>query len=127
MLFWSQSALNSALPRVAEAKSFTEDFQVSGSSLSLYREMTHSSKRLSNNISLAAMAQQQVLAGVTFCLFKRTPIPQEEMQRAGKPEQTIWNCADFHPSVSCTGFFCARGPPGAGAGPSCLRVADDSY
>lgn len=53
--------LNSALPRVAEAKSFTEEFQVLGSSLSLFREMTHSSKRLSNNISLAAIAQQQVL------------------------------------------------------------------
>lgn len=53
--------LKSALPRAVEAKSFTEEFQVLGSSLSLFREMTHSSKRLLNNISLAVMAQQQVL------------------------------------------------------------------
>lgn len=53
--------LKSPLPGVAEAKSFTEEFQVLGNSLSLFREMTHGSKRLLNNISLAAMAQRQVL------------------------------------------------------------------
>lgn len=62
--------LKSALPGVAEAKSFTEEFQVLGSSPSLFREMTRGSKRLLNNISLAAMARGGRCC-VTFRLLKR--------------------------------------------------------
>lgn len=112
--------LNSALPRVAEAKSFTEEFQALGSSLSLFREMTHSSKRLLNNISLAAIAQQQVLRHILT--LEEDANPAGGNGKGWKTEQTIWNCAYFHPSVFYTGFFCARGPPGAGACPSCLSV-----
>lgn len=57
----SSQTLKATLPRVVEAKSFTEEFQVLGNSLWLFREMTHSWKRLLNNISIAAILQQQVL------------------------------------------------------------------
>lgn len=79
--------LKATLPKVAKAKSFTEEFQVLGNSVRLCGEMTHTWKGLLNNISIAAICCSRCC--VTFCLFMRMQITLEGVKMTRKENKLI--------------------------------------